>query len=141
MKMEYDYLAIERHEQPAGSFLSMLKDLVVSLRYLREGIPANEISSHMPEMRSKEKKLQEIDAKTGESQRNYIQEIWDVLENEPEDDPQKSFQIFELRMDDKQQATFIPIYESFPQHILAEEWAKERGTPGLKYIILEVVES
>jgi hypothetical protein len=140
MHDEIDYLALERKDQPPGSFNAAVKDLIVKLRYMREGIPATEIKEHMPEARELEKKLHHFDDLFNQEHREYLSEIWEVLENEPEPDDSKSFQVFELSINVDSQATLTNTYESFPQHIIAEEWIKGSGDRGTKYVILEVIE-
>ena len=135
-----DYLALERKVQPEGSFNAAVRDLVVKVRYMRQDIPATEIKDHMPEARSLEKKLHHFDDLFEQPHREYLNEIWEVLENEPEPDDSKSFQVFELNVSGNNQLILTHTFESFPQHIIAEEWVKESGQSGKKYVILEVIE-
>lgn len=135
-----DYFALERKNHAEGSFNGDVKNLVVFLRHIRTDIPATEIDKHLPEAFRLEKKLHKVDDLLGQSRREYVKEIWELLENEPEPDDTKTFQIYELKIDDDNKASLVYTYESFPQHIIAEEWIKESGDAGIKYVILEVIE-
>lgn len=140
MRHKIDYLALERKEQPAGSYYAMVKELVAGLRHVREEIPASEIEKHMPPLRDKETKLQKIDSMIGEPKRNYIEEIWEVLENEPEPDDSKSYLVCKLAFSDRNEAALTSTDESFPERIHAEEWIKEYADRADRYVILEVID-
>ena len=117
----------------------MIKELVVAIRYVRERIPGTEIREHMPGIYALEDKLQKVDKSIGEPQREYVKEIWEVSDNEPEPDEFKSFAVCQLGMRHDELVFFSTGY-SFTQHIIAEEWIKESGDPNSKYVIFEVIE-
>ena len=141
MHDEIDYFAIERMKDlNEGSPFGMIKELIGVLRHVREEVPANEIDRHMPAAYAIEKKLHNVNDVLSEPHKPYVQEIWEALENEPEPDDTKTFQVFELIVNEDGQGTLTNTYESFPQHIIAEEWIKESGEKGMRYVILEVIE-
>lgn len=139
MRDEIDYLALERKNHSEGSYNGMVKELVVAARHVREGIPATEIKSHMPHLYELEKKLHKLDSMIGEPRKEYVQEIWEVLENEPQPDDTKYFSVCELTTKDDE-IVLVDTGYSFPKHIIAEEWIREPGHAGKKFVILEVIQ-
>jgi glucosamine 6-phosphate synthetase-like amidotransferase/phosphosugar isomerase protein len=140
MQDKIDYLAIERKNHEMGSYNQHLKDLVVAIRHVREGIPATEIQSNMPAIYAMEKKLHQFDDTFGQQRKEYVNEIFDALENEPEPDDSKSFQVCKMEIRDNDEIVFFATGESFSQHIIAEEWIKEKSNSSDKYVIVEVFE-
>jgi hypothetical protein len=140
MHEDIDYFALERHEQNEGSFNAAVKDLVAAIRYTRQRIPATEVKDHMPAIFELEKKLHGIDDLFEQPHREYVQEIWDLFDNQPQPDETKSYSVFELVIKENNGVTFLATGNSFSEHIIAEEWIKESGDKGNKYVILEVIE-
>ena len=140
MLSEYDFLSIERHEQNEGSHLADIKNLIIVIRYTRDKIPATEIKTHMPPLWNLESKLNSFNESIGQENREWIQEIMVVLDNEPEPDETTSFKVYEILIVGSGESTINDTGISFDQNTIAEEWIREAGTPGIKYTVLKIIE-
>lgn len=139
MNRQIDYLAIERKEHDPQSWNGYVKDLVQSIRYVREMIPASEIELHMPAIREKEKKLQYLDEMIGEEPREYVMEIWEMFQNLPDPDDTKSYAVIEVSFTEENTLLLEETGKEFPEKIIAEEWIKEKGAKGVRYTIMEII--
>ena len=140
MRDKIDYLALERKNHNEGSFNSMVKNLVTAVRYIREKIPATDIQIHMPGVYELEDNLHSFDNSIGNPRREYVKEVWEILENEPEPDEAKSFAVCAVGIRNEHEVVFLATGHTFPQHIIAEEWIKDSGELGTQYAIIEIIE-
>lgn len=140
MNEKIDYLALERHTQNEGSINDMIKKMVVAIRYIRERIPATELSNYIPAIRELENKLHLQDDSIGRDRRPYFEEIWDTLDNEPEPDDSIYFSVCVIGTNNNNEIVLSPTGHKFPQRIIAEEWIKESAEKDIQYTILAIIQ-
>jgi hypothetical protein len=139
MERKIDYLAHERKKFPDnGSWNSMLQKLITGVRYVRS-IPGNQIRENMPPLWSLEEQLQKVDADIAYPKKEYIKEIMEALDNEPELDESKTYLVCEVLTDDDDNLTFKSTGKSFFQNAIAEEWIADSSEFGKKYCVLNVL--
>ncbi|MEC5146129.1 hypothetical protein [Chitinophaga sp. 212800010-3] len=82
MKPAFDYLKIEKGSYVESSTYGLIQQLVKGVRFVRSQIPAEKIDEYMPNLRSIERKIQELEMAIGEPRIWYIEEIIKALKRE-----------------------------------------------------------
>lgn len=131
-----DFLAHERGTYEDGSLNAMLKELIQGIRYIRS-IPGEKIRESMPPYWKLEADLQHYDSEIGNPKREYIQEIMEVLDNEPEWDGITHYLVCKMDITDGGEVRMIRTENLFQFKIIAEEWIKDSGVTGQRYSIVE----
>lgn len=140
MNEKIDYLALERRTHNEGSINDMIKKMVVAIRYIRERVPATEISTYTPSIRQLEKDLHSEDDSIGRNRRSYFDEIWDALDNEPQSDDSICYSVCVFSTNGSNEIVLSPTGNIFPHRIIAEEWIKESEEKNVQYTILEIIQ-
>lgn len=140
MAKEVNYLDIEGGDHEAGSWNALVDELVQLVRFIRTDVIASEAPEYMQRVRVLEGKLQQAEG-LGETDRQYFDEVWEALENEPPPDDAHVFTVFALHNTEQGAVVMMPTEATYHQHQRAVHWIREHGEQGQQYVIQEVFQT
>jgi hypothetical protein len=137
---DIEYLGIEGGDHDAGSWDALIDEFVQLVRFSRTEAAANDASQYMARIRKLESELQQVEH-LGEPDRQYFDEVWEVLQSEPPSDDSHIFCVFMLTITEAGTVVMRPTDATFHHPRRAAHWIRERGEKEQQYVIQEVFQT